>query len=37
VGKTDEELKELCDLGLNELWVGVETGNEEALEAIITE
>lgn len=31
MGKTDEELKELRDLGVNDLWVGVETGNEEAL------
>lgn len=29
--KTDEELKELRALRINELWVGVETGHEEAL------
>ncbi len=30
-GKTDEELKELRELKINELWVGAETGLEEAL------
>ncbi|WP_319201509.1 radical SAM protein [uncultured Ilyobacter sp.] len=30
-GKTDEELKELAKLRINDLWVGVETGHEEAL------
>ena len=30
-GKTDEELKELAKLRINDLWVGVETGHKEAL------
>lgn len=30
-GKTDEELKELAELRINDLWVGVETGHGEAL------
>ncbi len=30
-GKSDEELRELRDLRINDLWVGLETGNEEAL------
>lgn len=29
--KTDAELRELCDLRINDLWVGVESGNEEVL------
>jgi len=31
-GKSDEELRELRDLRINDLWVGLETGNEEALD-----
>lgn len=30
-GKSDKDLKELADLRINDLWVGVETGNDEAL------
>jgi len=30
--KTDEELAELAELGIGDLWVGVETGHGEALE-----
>jgi len=30
--KTDQELKELCDLRINDLWIGTETGHEETLE-----
>lgn len=30
-GKTDQELKELSELGIADLWVGAETGHEEAL------
>ena len=30
-GKTDEELKELAELRINDLWVGAETGHGEAL------
>ncbi len=30
-GKTDEELKELRELKINELWVGAETGHAETL------
>jgi radical SAM superfamily enzyme YgiQ (UPF0313 family) len=30
-GKTDEELRELKDLKIDELWVGAETGHAEAL------
>ncbi|WP_372713401.1 radical SAM protein [Ilyobacter sp.] len=30
--KTNEELKELAKLRINDLWVGVETGHKEALE-----
>ncbi len=29
--KTDEDLKRLADLGVNDLYVGIETGSEEAL------
>lgn len=32
MGKTDEELRELRDLRINDLWVGLETGNEKTLE-----
>lgn len=32
--KTDEELRDLQALGINDLWVGVETGNEQTLEYI---
>ena len=31
-GKTDEELVELRKLRINQLWIGVETGNRETLE-----
>lgn len=31
ITKTDEELRELKDLRINDLWVGLETGNEKAL------
>ncbi len=30
-GKTDEELKDLRDLRINELWIGAETGHAESL------
>lgn len=30
-GKTDDELAELRKLGINELWIGAETGHEESL------
>lgn len=30
-GKTDQELRELRELRINDLWVGTETGNEETL------
>lgn len=31
ISKTDEELKRLADLGVNDLYVGIETGSEEML------
>ncbi|MDA0524277.1 radical SAM protein [Methanococcoides alaskense] len=31
ITKTDEELRELRDLRINDLWVGLETGNDEIL------
>ena len=31
-GKTDEELKELCELGINDLNIGLESGMDSALE-----
>ncbi|WP_281615001.1 radical SAM protein [Flammeovirga sp. SubArs3] len=30
--KTDEELKELAEIGIGDLWIGVETGLEDALD-----
>jgi radical SAM superfamily enzyme YgiQ (UPF0313 family) len=30
-GKTDQELRELRDLRINDLWMGIETGHEETL------
>ena len=35
VNKTVEELKELRELGINDLYIGLETGNEQALKDII--
>ncbi|NOQ28011.1 MAG: radical SAM protein [Bacteroidales bacterium] len=31
-GKTDEELRELRELGINDLWVGAETGHDKTLQ-----